>query len=87
MSNVKKRKLDAEACDLKKQLEDVAKHRDDVTKQRDDVTKQRDEVTKQKDEALEENRSLRHVMEEMRSKVECPVCLVVPREAPAMCPR
>ena len=53
----------------------------------EDAAKQRDDVTKQRDEALEENRSFRHVMEEMRRKVECPVCLVMPREAPAMCPR
>ena len=72
-NNAKKMKLDDEVPKLKKQLEGVLR--------------ERDEVTKQRDKALEENNSLQHVMEVMRSKVECPVCLGMPREAPAMCPR
>jgi hypothetical protein len=45
------------------------------------------ELKQQKDEAVQENWQHEGLLEEMRSKVECPVCLAVPRAGPVpMCP-
>jgi hypothetical protein len=50
--------------------------------------KENDEFRKENGQFRKENNKFKHVLEEMKSKVECPVCLVVPRAGPVpQCPR
>ena len=51
------------------------------------LEKELEKVRVEKDWAVTETEKHCKVLEKLKGRVECPVCLVVPRGAPSMCPR
>merc|ERR1719233_839365 len=69
---------------MRKELDTAREERDTAREERDNVREQLDSV---KEEQGRVTRKYENLVKKLRDKVECPVCYVIPRDAPVpVCP-